>query len=88
MDPDGIVLVDKNLREPMNEKLEAELREHEAENLRRAEEKEEIMLNRPGLTDKFLSAAEKVKKLFSKKKDGKEIDIAAMQAAKNAENQH
>ncbi len=69
MNQDDIVVANKNLREPMDKSMEQALREHEAENLRRAEEREEFLLNKPApIIDAFTKGISNIKKLFAKKK--------------------
>ena len=72
MDEDGITIKDPNYREPVSSQMEQELKEHEAENLRRAEEKENAMLE--ASWQRSLKRAEKrkkfidgIKKVFSRK---------------------
>ena len=72
MDEEGITIMDRNYREPIDEKLAKELKEHEDENLRRAEEKENAMLD--ASWQRSLKRAEKrrkfidgIKKVFSRK---------------------
>ncbi len=72
MDEDGITITDPSYREPTNSQLEQELREHEAENMRRAEEKEQAMLE--ASWQRHLKRAERrkkfvdgIKKIFARK---------------------
>lgn len=68
---DGIAITDRTYREPISSQMEQELREHEAENLRRAEEKENAILEaswqrylkRVAKRKKFIAG---IKKVFSR----------------------
>lgn len=64
-----------------NPKTEQMMKEHEAENLARAEAKEKERLEKEGLIDAFLNGIDKISKLFSKKKK-KEIEM--LQQKKNS----
>ena len=72
MDDEGITITDPNYRVPVDERMEQELKRHEAENLRRAEEKEAQMLEaswqrslkRAERRKKFMNG---IKKIFARK---------------------
>ncbi|HIU65269.1 MAG TPA: hypothetical protein IAC63_01360 [Candidatus Enterousia avicola] len=52
-----------------NPEMEKALKEHEEENLRRAEEKEKELLERPTpVLDAFMNGVDKISKLLAKKK--------------------
>ena len=63
MDPDGIAITDSTYRESKDERLERELKEYEAEKLRRAEEKEQAMLDTAW--EKSVQREERRKKFFA-----------------------
>ncbi|MBR2392982.1 MAG: hypothetical protein IKB05_00645 [Alphaproteobacteria bacterium] len=63
MDEDNITITDANYREPMDDKMSREMKEYSAEKLRRAEEKENEMLERAW--EKSAKRAEKRKKFFA-----------------------
>lgn len=63
MDKDNITITDANYREPMDDKMSREMKEYSAEKLRRAEEKENKMLERAW--EKSVKRAEKRKKFLA-----------------------
>lgn len=63
MDEDKITITDANYREPMDDAMSREMKEYSAEKLRRAEEKENEMLERAW--EKSVKRAEKRKKFFA-----------------------
>jgi len=65
MDPESGVVTDSTYRLPQNPKIKKELQKLSAENLKRAEERENKRLNEPGLIDKLLNGIDKVKKLLA-----------------------
>ncbi|MBR2412463.1 MAG: hypothetical protein IKB10_02240 [Alphaproteobacteria bacterium] len=65
MDPETGIVTDSAYRLPQNPKIKKELQKHSAENLKRAEERENKRLNEPGLIDKLLNGIDKVKKLLA-----------------------
>ena len=73
MDEDKITITDANYREPMDDKMSREMKEYSAEKLRRAEEKENKMLERAW--EKSVKRAEKRKKPCTR------IETATMPAA-------
>ncbi|MBP3316846.1 MAG: hypothetical protein J6L70_04590 [Alphaproteobacteria bacterium] len=72
MDEDKITITDPNYREPVDERIQRELDEYNAEKLRRAEEKENAMFEadwaryekRATRRKKFLDG---IKKIFARK---------------------
>ena len=72
MDPETGIVTDSAYRLPQNPKIKKELQKHSAENLKRAEERENKRLNEPGLIDKLLNGIDKVKKLLAGKKNTKQ----------------
>lgn len=66
MDKDEITVIDNNFRFK-DEKLEAEIRAHEEENIRLAEEREKQFLNEPHIIlDAFSNGVLLVESLFEK----------------------
>lgn len=64
--------------------LEKELKEHEEENLRRAEEKEKERLERPSpVLDAFADGIYKIYKLVAKRKKTKEIESVKKSKSEN-----
>jgi len=72
MDPESGVVTDSTYRLPQNPKIKKELQKLSAENLKRAEERENERLNEPGLIDKLMDGIDKVKKLLAGKKNKKQ----------------
>lgn len=83
MDQDGITVTDPNYREPMDDKTRRELDEYSAEKLRRAEEKENAMLE--ASWERSVKRAEKRKKFFAaiKKIFAKKTNAVAQQSQQN-----
>ena len=63
MDEDKITITDSTYREPANERLERELKEYGEEKLRRAEEKENEMLEKAW--ERSVKRAERRKNFFA-----------------------
>ena len=63
MDEDKITITDATYREPADDRLERELKEYDEEKLRRAEEKENEMLEKAW--ERSVKRAEKRKKFFA-----------------------
>lgn len=82
MDEDGITVTDNNLRFPIDERLKAEMRAHDEEIMRMAEEREERLLNKPSLVDALMNGIDRVKALIKRKK------VMTQAQAKESERQH
>lgn len=82
MDEDGITVTDNNLRFPADERLKAEMRAHDEEIMRMAEEREERLLNKPSLVDALMNGVDRVKALIKRKK------VMTQAQAKESERQH
>ncbi len=82
MDEEGITVTDNNLRFPIDERLKAEMRAHDEEIMRMAEEREERLLNKPSLVDALMNGVDRVKALIKRKK------VMAQAKAKESERQH
>ena len=79
-----VTITDPNYRWH-NPELEKELKEHEEENLRRAEEKEKELLERPSpVLDAFADGIYKIYKLVAKRKKTKEIESVKKSKSENA----
>lgn len=81
MDKDEIVIEDKTI-DLASPDMRREMEEYSAAKLRKAEKREEEYLNRPGLTDKLLDGAAKVKALARRAKN------AVLAKKHQSENQH
>lgn len=81
MDKDEIVVEDREM-DLGSPDMRRELEEYSAAKLRAAEKREEEYLNRPGLTDKLLDGAAKVKALARRAKN------AILVKKHQSENQH
>lgn len=82
MDEDGITVTDNNLRFPIDERLKAEMRAHDEEIMRMAEEREERLLNKPSLVDALMNGVDRVKALIKRKK------VMTQAQARESERQH
>ena len=82
MDEEGITVTDSNFRFPADERLKAEMRAHDEEIMRMAEEREERLLNKPSLVDALMNGVDRVKALIKRKK------VMTQAQAKESERQH
>ena len=74
-DKKDIGIIDDKYYVEYEEKIKKHLREHEEENIRRAEEKEERLLNKPTpMLDAIIDGIEKVRKLITRKQKSKTIE--------------
>ena len=62
MNNEVITITDRNYREPMTTEMQQYLKEHEQENIRRAEEKENYILEKSW--QKYLERREKLEKII------------------------
>lgn len=78
-----VTITDPNYR-LHDPELEKALKEHEEENLRRAEEKEKELLERPSpVLDAFADGIYKIYKLVAKRKKTKEIESVKKSKSEN-----